>query len=79
MAQMVLLEMVNHRDLYLAPVPNYRGINLLLQRRHLNGCKHYRRNLRQVVVVFSTGTLQGDECSQANPGIIQLRNCTFAP
>ena len=27
---------------------------------------------------FSTGTLQGDECSQANPGIIQLRNCTMA-
>ena len=22
---------------------------------------------------FSTGTLQGDECSQAQPGIIQLR------
>ena len=27
---------------------------------------------------FSTGTLQGDECSRANPGIIQLRNCTKA-
>ena len=27
---------------------------------------------------FSTGTLQGDECSQANPGIIQLDNCTMA-
>ena len=31
-----------------------------------------------VVVCFSTGTLQGDECSQANPGIIQLRNSTMA-
>ena len=27
---------------------------------------------------FSTGTLQGDECSWANPGIIQLYNCTMA-
>ena len=27
---------------------------------------------------FSTGTLQGKECSQANPGIIQLRNRTMA-
>ena len=27
---------------------------------------------------FSTGTLQGDKCSQANPGIIQLRNCIMA-
>jgi hypothetical protein len=23
---------------------------------------------------FFTGTLQGDKCSRANPGIIQLRN-----
>ena len=47
MAQMVLLKMVNRRDLYLAPLPNHRGTNLPLQRRRLNGCKHYRRNLRQ--------------------------------
>ena len=33
--------------------------------------------LVEAVVVFDRH-LQGDECSQANPGIIQLRNCTMA-